>query len=104
MLPPINKFKTKEDIVNYLNVHGYFWDLCNKADENVSDDYLIFKALLFLEFEDMQQLFDIYEKERCHKIWEEQIENAGDYYDVISPMLKAFFFNEPKQSDNATNK
>ena len=89
--PPLNILKSKKDIVSYLNRTGKFWEYCNKATE-LSDDLVIEKSLLYLEFEDMQQLFDIFGKEKCEKIFKEKIESQGSYYNNISFLLRTLFF------------
>jgi len=91
-LTPINILSSKAQLVNYLNATGRFWEYCNKASENISDDQLICKSLLYLEFEDMDQLFDLYGKERCKQVFEQQIKSQGKYYSNISFLLESLIF------------
>lgn len=89
----LNQFNSKNDIVTYLNKNGYFWEYSNKVTSSISDDELILKSLLYLEFEDMQQLFDLYGFQRCKNIWKANIESAPkEYYGIIARMLKIYFF------------
>ncbi len=88
-----NLLNSKDDIVRYLNNNGYFWEYNNKVSSSIPDDDLILKSLLYLEFEDMQQLFNLYGFQRCKNIWESKIESAPkEYYGIISRMLKIYFF------------
>jgi len=89
---PLNNLSSKAQLVNYLNATGRFWEYCNHASENISDDQLICKSLLYLEFEDMNQLFELYGKDRCRQIFEQQIKSKGKYYSNISFLLESLIF------------
>lgn len=90
----LNSLSSKVQLVHYLNATGHFWEYCNRASVNISDDQLIQKALLYLEFEDMPQLFDLYGKDRCRQVFEQQIKSKGKYYSNISFLLEAVVFNK----------
>lgn len=92
MIDIVNILNTKADIISYLNKTGKFWEYCNKATTSVSDDMLIEKSLLYLEFEDMPQLFNLYGKERCEQIFIKNIKSKGKYYSNISFLLESLFF------------
>lgn len=94
----LHSLKTKADFVNLLNSEGRFWEYCNQATDRISDDELIFKSLLFLEFEDIEQLFDLYPRERCRKIWKERIASQRDYYGIIAFLLGVYFFSDAEES------
>jgi len=89
---PLNNLSSKARLVNYLNSTGRFWEYCNHASVDVSDDQLICKSLLYLEFEDMSQLFDLYGKDRCKQVFEQQIKSKGKYYSNISFLLESLMF------------
>ena len=94
-LPILNHFSCKSDIVKYLNDNGYFWDYCNNADNNISDEEVIEKGLLYLEFEDMEQLFEIFGKERCKSVFEKNLEShISSYNNIIVKLLRALFFGK----------
>jgi len=91
-LVPINILSSKAQLVNYLNANGRFWEYCNHASENISDEQLIYKSLIYLEFEDMNQLFELYGKERCRQVFEKQIKSQGKYYSNLSFLLESLIF------------
>ena len=93
-LPFVNMFRSKGSIVNYLNEHGYFWEYGNRASQNISDEEVIFKSLLYMQFEDIPQLFVLYGREKCKEVFEERIKSRGDYYSIISFLLNVIFFND----------
>jgi len=92
----LNFFFSKDDIVSYLNRTGKFWEYCNKASASLSDEEVITKALLFLEFEDMPQLFSLFGFERCREVFLKNIKLKGDYYENISFLLETLFFRYGK--------
>lgn len=94
-LPILNQFNSKSDIVRYLNKNGYFWDFCNNANDGVSDEEVVEKSLLYLEFEDMEQLFDIFGKDYCESVFERNLESRkSSYNNIIVELLRALFFNK----------
>ena len=92
IMESINDISSKAKLTAYLNGKGYFWEYCNKASQDMSDDELIFKGLLFLEFEDMNQLFELFGYSKCKSIFEERIANQDSYYSNITYMLRTLFF------------
>lgn len=88
----LNSISSKAQLVHYLNATGRLWEYCNRATVNIPDDQLIQKALLYLEFEDMEQLFDLYGIDTCRRVFEQQIKSKGKYYSNISFLLEAVVF------------
>lgn len=92
-MPTLNLLESKKDVVELLNKTGRFWEYCNKATEKLSDESVIEKGLLFLEFEDMQQLFDIFGYERCKKIFKNKLlKHKSNYNNIIIDLLNSVFF------------
>ena len=89
---PLNDLSSRALLVAYLNASGRFWEYCNQASEDISDDQLIEKSLLYLEFEDMQQLFALFGYDKCKQIFEQQIKSKGSYYSNISFLLESLMF------------
>ena len=89
---PLNDLSSKALLVAYLNASGRFWEYCNHASEDISDDQLIEKSLLYLEFEDMQQLFALFGYEKCKQVFEQNIKSKGSYYSNISFLLESLMF------------
>jgi len=85
-------FETKEQLVQYLNEKGRFWEYANHASSDISDVILITKSLLYLEFEDIPQLFALYGYEKCKEVFNREIKSKGKYYSNISFLLEACFF------------
>lgn len=81
-----------KSLVDYLNSKGRFWEFCNKASDDLPKEEIIQKALLFLELEDIPQLFDLFGYEKCKNVFENTIKNKGKYYNKISFLLESFYF------------
>lgn len=87
-----NMFPTIKSLVGYLNKKGRFWEFCNKASDSLPQEEIIQKSLLFLDLEDIPQLFELFGYEKCKNVFENTIENKGKYYNKISFLLKSFYF------------
>ena len=85
-------FKSAGELVSFLNAKGRFWEYCNEATEDIPDSQIIQKSLLYLEFEDLPQIFDIFGYDNCKKVFEEKIKTQGKYYNKISFLLESFYF------------
>lgn len=90
----IHVLNSKKDFVSYLNRHGRFWECGNNASADIADDIVIEKSLLFLEFEDIPQLFSLYGRDKCWEIFNAKIKSQGDYYSNISFALENIFFKD----------
>lgn len=88
----INIFNSVKNLVDYLNKKGRFWEFCNQASERLPQEEIIQKALLFLELEDVPQLFNLFGYENCKNVFENNIKNKGKYYNKISFILESFYF------------
>ena len=87
-----NMFSSIQNLIEYLNKKGKFWEYCNNASVNLLQDEVIQKSLLFLELEDMPQLFRLFGYKKCKEIFENNIKNKGKYYNKISFILESFYF------------
>lgn len=88
----INMFSSVNNLVDYLNKKGRFWEFCNMASGRLPQDEIIQKSLLFLELEDIPQLFKLFGYEKCKNVFENNIKNKGKYYNKISFILESFYF------------
>ena len=59
----------------------------------IDDELLIEKALLYLEFEDLHKLSEIYPMHYLRDVWRERLVSQGTYYDILNWLLAAMFFD-----------
>lgn len=91
-LPRVNVLKSKNDVVQYLNNNGYFWEFSNQANCSLPDEYIIKKGLLYLEYEDMDQLFDIFGEKKCREVFERMKVNQSAFDGTAIYLLDTLFF------------
>jgi hypothetical protein len=64
-----------------------------KNPKAIDDELLIEKALLYLEFEDLHKLSEIYPMHYLRDVWRERLVSQGAYYDILNWLLAAMFFD-----------
>lgn len=86
------KKENESYIINILVSKGAFWSY-NMKQSKIDDDTLIEKALLYLDFEDMEKLFKCYSKRKIKEVWKHRLLSQGDYYAKINWLLAVLFFD-----------
>lgn len=93
------KIKDKKRVLlRQLEQSGCLWSY-SKDSESFDDNLLIEKALLYLEFEDLHRLSELYPMKRIQRVWREKMVSQGDYYGIINWLLAVMFFDikEPEK-------
>ena len=75
-----------------LERKGCAWSYA-KNPEAIDDELLIEKALVYLDFEEMHLLCDIYPRRVLRRVWRERLVPQGSYYNIINWLLAAMLFN-----------
>lgn len=95
----LNKVAAKEikklRLWRQLEKMGCVWSYA-KGAQTVDDNVLIEKALLYLEFEDLHKLRELYPMRRLRSVWRTRLVSQGDYYGIINWLLAAMFFGIKK--------
>ena len=74
---------------------GCLWSYA-KNPNSIDDSLLIEKALLYLEFEDLHKLSELYPLKQIQRVWRQRLVSQGDYYDIINWLLAVMFFDIKK--------
>ena len=82
----------KQSLWQQLEKAGCAWSYA-KNPKKIDDETLVEKALIYLEFEDLHLLLDIYSMSYLRRVWRERLVSQGAYYDIINWLLAAMFFN-----------
>ncbi len=77
-----------------LEQMGCLWSYNKGAQPD--DELLIEKALLYLEFEDLHKLSDLYPMKQIQEVWRNRLVSQGDYYGIINWLLAVMFFDIKK--------
>lgn len=82
----------KRHIFELLKKKGAFWSYRYVPGEIPSDDVLMEKGLLFLDFENMPLLFDVYGYDRLKRFWRKNLVSQGYSLNIINYLLAVLFF------------
>jgi hypothetical protein len=78
-----------------LEQAGCLWSYAKNAN-SINDSLLIEKALLYLEFEDLHKLCELYPMKQIQRVWRERLVSQGDYYGILNWLLAVMFFDIKK--------
>lgn len=70
-----------------------YWSFDMRADTDVPDEILIEKTLLYLDIDDINQLFSIYPYKKIKQVWRERLVIQGDYYKRLNKLLAWMYFD-----------
>jgi len=85
--------KKKRFLLKQLENKGCMWSYAPIKNNHIDDDLLIEKALLYLEFEDLHKLCDLYSIRYIQNVWRKRLVPQSEYYGIINWLLAAMFFN-----------
>lgn len=85
-------YNKKYNLWRQLEKSGCMWSFA-KNPPLIDDELLVEKALVYLEFEDLHLLRDIYSMPYLKRVWRERLVSQGAYYNIINWLLAAMFFN-----------
>jgi hypothetical protein len=88
----IEALESKKNLLwRHLEQMGCAWSYA-KNPTTVDDELLIEKSLLYLEFEELHKLSEIYPMSYLRDVWRKRLVSQGAYYDIINWLLAAMFF------------
>lgn len=90
--PQSSKELKKRLLLHDLQKMGCLWSYDVNAPNEICDDTIIEKGLLYLEFEDLHRLTEIWPLKKIKAIWRTRLVPQGEYYAIINWLLAAMFF------------
>ena len=90
--------RRKRALWQQLAERGCLWSYEKNPKGGIDDEILIEKALLYLEFEELYKLDELYPKKLQREVWRKKLVSQGSYYDIINWLLAAMYF-DIKQPD-----
>ena len=88
--------RKKHFLLKQLEDKGCLWSYASNENDSIDDDLLIEKALLYLEFEDLHRLCELYPIRYVKDVWRKRLVPQGEYYGIINWLLAAMFFDVKK--------
>ena len=96
-----NRGKLRQSLFRKLKRENAFWSYNPESVtfRNCDDETLIYKTLVHLDIEEINQLFNIYDKVKIQEVWERELCIQGDFYRRLNKFLAYFYFNidDPKK-------
>jgi hypothetical protein len=88
------KMDSIRDILSYkLITANRFWSNDTTDVKQIPDEILIEKTLVYLDIEDINQLFKIFSKKKIKQVWRERLIIQGDYYRTLNRLLAWLYFD-----------
>lgn len=70
-----------------------FWSFNMIQVNEVPDDILIEKTLLYLDIDDINKLFTIYPYKKIKQVWRDRLVIQDDYYRKLNKLLAWMYFD-----------
>lgn len=83
----------KVQLVDKLIMNRVFWSYADVKADDISDDILIEKVLIYLDIEDINSLFLIYPYKTIREIWEKEILIQDPFYHSLNLLLAFLYFH-----------
>jgi hypothetical protein len=87
-----------QNLLNKLHQEHAFWSYDPTRMEEISDDAFIGSVLLYLDIDDIINLFKLYPKRKIQQIWKEKMLSQEPMYHGLN-RLYAFLFFDIKNPD-----
>ena len=88
----------RDSIFRRLQQQNCFWSYQDVRQQDISDDMLIEKALVYLDIPDIDRLIACYGKRHVKQVFRERLVPQGDYLYTLNRFLAWYYFGV-KQPD-----
>ncbi|MBO4802708.1 MAG: hypothetical protein J5545_12730 [Bacteroidaceae bacterium] len=86
----------KQDLTRLLKEEHCFWSFNESSVQDVPDDVLIEKVLIYLDLQDIDRLFSIYSFQKVKRVWLDTLVPQQDYYHTLNRFLAWWYFGIKK--------
>jgi hypothetical protein len=83
----------KVQLVDKLIMNRVFWSYADIKSDDISDDILIEKVLIYLDIEDINSLFLIFPYKTIREIWIKEILIQDPFYHSLNLLLAFLYFH-----------
>jgi len=81
----------REILIQKLIGCNSFWSF--KIPQEIPDDVLIEKTLIYLDLEDINLLFTLFSSKKIKRVWRSRVVTQGDYYHTLNKLLAWMYFD-----------
>ena len=82
----------KSDLLAKLKQEHCFWSYNEESVNEISDEMLIEKTLLYLDLEEIDQLFMIYPYKKVKRVWLDNLVPQEEYLYSLNRFLAWYYF------------
>ena len=82
----------KRQLLSKLKKENCFWSYDVSKMKNISDESLIEYVLLYLDIEDINQLFSLYGFKKVKRVWLERVAPLGEMFRPFNILYAWYYF------------
>ena len=97
-LDTMSRSEVKYQLIDMLKAQNSFWSYAPSDWQNIPDNMLIEKALIYLDLPQIDQLITIYGKNRVKSVFRERLIPQDEYLYTLNRFLAWYYF-DVKQPD-----
>lgn len=88
--------QAKQQLIGLLKNEQCFWSYSPDSIDNISDDILIEKVLLYLDIPEIDQLFKIYPYKKVKQVWLDKLVPQLEYYYSLNRFFAWYYFHSKR--------
>lgn len=82
----------KRQLFKKLKDGHYFWSYDVSSVNDISDELLIEMVMIYLDIDEINQLFFIYPYQKVKSVWIEKLIPQGEYLFTLNKFLALYYF------------
>ncbi|MBR1800084.1 MAG: hypothetical protein IJ767_01105 [Bacteroidaceae bacterium] len=92
----MSRQELKQDLMTQLKQEKCFWSFNKASVQDIPDDVLIEKVLVYLDLKDIDKLFSLYSFKRVKQVWLNELVPQQEYYHTLNRFLAWWYFGIKK--------
>lgn len=80
-------------LIQKLKAENCFWSYAGGSIDNISDDMLIEKTLVYLDLSDINMLFKLFPYSKIKRVWLDELVPQGEYLYTLNRFLAWYYFD-----------
>ncbi|MBR1800945.1 MAG: hypothetical protein IJ767_05545 [Bacteroidaceae bacterium] len=86
----------KQELTEQLKKEKCFWSFKEASVQDIPDDVLIEKVLVYLDLPDIDKLFSLYSRRKIKQVWLNELVPQQDYYHSLNRFFAWWYFGIKK--------
>lgn len=89
----MSQAEVKYQLLDTLKAQNCLWSYDSSRLQDIADDILIEKALIYLDLPDIDRLIALYGKNRVKRVFRERLVPQEEYLHTLNRFLAWYYFN-----------